>query len=153
MADTQIDMPRRDRRDVESAKNVQDAADRDLLDRFVRNKDEAAFTELVARHGGMALGVCRRVLRDSHEAEDACQATFLVLARKAATIRNKASLSCWLHGVAYHVAKNLKRNLARQKARHAALGEITPNPTACEAQWHEVQRALDEELNRLPEKF
>src|ERR1700727_1267611 len=82
-------------------------SDRDLLERFVAARDEAAFTVLIERHGPMALGVCRRALSNFHDAEDACQATFLVLARKATTLRKKASLGSWLHGVACRVAAKL----------------------------------------------
>src|SRR5947209_19914733 len=84
-------------------------SDRDLLERFVRHRDEAAFAVLVERHGPMVLGVCRRVLRDAHDAEDACQAAFLVFARQAASIRSRGSVGGWLHGVAYRVAANPKR--------------------------------------------
>src|SRR5262245_53810250 len=72
-----------------------------LLARFVALRDEAAFAALVARHGSMLFSVCRRVLHDRHDAEDACQATFLVLARKASSIRRKTTLGAWLHGVAF----------------------------------------------------
>src|SRR5580658_6615527 len=82
--------------------------DRELLERFVSTSDEAAFTVLIERHGPMVLGVCRRALPNFHDAEDACQATFLVLARKAASVRKKTSLSSWLHGVACRAAANLK---------------------------------------------
>src|ERR1700677_1445309 len=73
-------------------------SDADLLGRFIEQHDEAAFTVLVERHGPMVLGVCRRALRHSQDAEDACQATFLVFARKAASIRKSAALGSWLHG-------------------------------------------------------
>src|SRR5262245_5746589 len=73
--------------------------DRELLDRFVRQQDEAAFTALVERHGAMVLRVCRGVLQHQQDAEDACQATFLVLVRRAGSIRKSNSVSCWLHGV------------------------------------------------------
>src|SRR6516164_757661 len=76
-------------------------ADPLLLERYARAGDTVAFTTLVKRHGPMVLGVCRRVLHHEHDAEDAFQATFLILARKASSIRNRDSLSCWLHGVAY----------------------------------------------------
>src|SRR5439155_18359394 len=79
-------------------------ADADLLGRFTRGGNEAAFAERLKRHGPMVLGVCRRVLRDRHAAEDAFQATFLVLVRKAPALRQPARLGPWLHGVAYRTA-------------------------------------------------
>src|SRR5260370_304507 len=92
-------------------------SDRELLDRFIGSQDESAFMVLIERHGPMAFGVCRRALSNFHDAEDACQATFLVLARKAAAVRKKASLGSWLHGVACRVAAKLKRDHARRKSR------------------------------------
>src|SRR5580765_438678 len=92
-------------------------SDSELLERFVAARDEAAFAVLIERHGPMVLGVCRRALPNFHDAEDACQATFLVLARKAASVRKKTSLSSWLHGVACRVASKLKRDHARRTRR------------------------------------
>src|ERR1700722_787027 len=79
--------------------------DRQLLDRFVRQREEAAFAALVQRHGALVLGVCRRLLRDAHAAEDAFQATFLVLARRAAANRWQHSVSSWLYVVAQRIAR------------------------------------------------
>src|SRR5262249_8803676 len=127
--------------------------DRELLERFVAGKDEAAFAVLVERHGPMILGVCRRVLGSAHDAEDACQASFLVLAQKAASIRRTSSLSSWLHGVAARVAANLKRDrLRRSRREQESQGPAPPDPGA-EVSWREVQTMLDEELERLPDRL
>jgi RNA polymerase sigma factor (sigma-70 family) len=127
--------------------------DRELLERFVAEKDEAAFTILVERHGKMILGVCRRMLDSAHDAEDACQTTFLVLAQKAASIRKTTSLPSWLHGVAARVAAHLRREHAR-RTRREQEGQTPPvsDPTA-EVSWREVQAVLDDELTRLPERL
>src|SRR5690349_24638287 len=93
--------------------------DRQLLERYALGRDEAAFAALVARHGPMVLGVCRRVLHDGHAAEDAFQATFLILARKAATVRPADRLAAWLHGVARQVALKSLRGEARRRHREA----------------------------------
>jgi RNA polymerase sigma factor (sigma-70 family) len=128
-------------------------SDHDLLERFVGVRDEAAFTALIERHGPMVLGVCRRALSNSHDAEDACQATFLVLARKAASVRKRTSLSSWVHGVACRVAASLKRDHARRRARERGVELLVPEDPAAEVTWREVQSILDEELERLPERY
>src|SRR5580704_12702490 len=95
-------------------------SDEELLGRFVARRDdaaEAAFAALVERHGPMVLGVCRRVLGDRHEAEDAFQATFLVLARKASSIARREQLANWLHGVACRTALDVRARGTRRKAR------------------------------------
>src|SRR5439155_14305784 len=98
---------------VESNQTPDDA----LLSHFVHHGDEQAFTTLVARHGPMLLGLCRRVLGNTHDAEDTFQATFLVLARKAASLRDPAALAAWLHGVAYRLASNARAGIHRPQPR------------------------------------
>jgi RNA polymerase sigma factor (sigma-70 family) len=128
-------------------------SDRELLERFVGAHDESAFTVLIERHGPMVLGACRRALPNHHDAEDACQATFLVLARKADSLRKKESLGSWLHGVACRVAAGLKRGAGRRKQREQRADPPAPANPAVEATWREVQAVLDEELGRLPERY
>src|SRR5580698_7863991 len=97
--------------------------DRDLLDRFIARRDvvsERAFTILVERHGPMVLGVCRRIMHDPHDAEDAFQATFLVLARKGRSVRGEGSLGGWLFGVATRVATRARSDERRRRARERA---------------------------------
>lgn len=132
------------------ARSARHVSDRVLLDRFLERNDEAAFASLVERHGSMVLGVCRRVLRNAHDAEDAYQATFLVLARRARSIHKKDSLGSWLHGVAFRMSSNLKKAMARKRA--VTLDEIAGPDTSREASWQEAQAIVDEELNRLAEK-
>jgi RNA polymerase sigma factor (sigma-70 family) len=140
-------------RKMAAVQTYRESSDRNLLERFVGERDEAAFTVLIERHGPMVLGVCRRTLPNFHDAEDACQATFLVLARTAASVRKKASLSSWLHGVARRVAAKLKRGHARRKAREQGFDSPAPRDPAAEVSWREVQAILDEELQRLPERY
>src|SRR3954454_10212936 len=127
--------------------------DDDLLDRFVSQGDEAAFEAMMARHGPMILGVCRNVLDDPHDAEDAFQATFLVLARKAASIRDRGVLGAWLYGVAYRVASRAKRDAARRREHERRGADMVTNVPRDELAWRELRAALHEEVNRLPEKY
>jgi RNA polymerase sigma factor (sigma-70 family) len=134
--------------------------DAELLGRFVGRRDqdddpEAAFAALVERHGPMVLGVCRRVLRDRHEAEDAFQATFLVLARKAASIARREQLANWLYGVACRTALDTRARAARRKARERKAQGMSPSEIhpADEADLEELRAILDEELARLPERY
>jgi RNA polymerase sigma factor (sigma-70 family) len=126
--------------------------DRQLLEDFSANRDEAAFSTLVARHGPMVLRVCRRVLNHEQDAEDSFQATFLVLAQNTGSIRKPEALAEWLHGVAYRTAMEAKRKAARRRNHEARLRTLPPrkatNPT-----WDDVQAILDEEIQHLPAAF
>jgi RNA polymerase sigma factor (sigma-70 family) len=125
------------------------ADDRQLLERFVGHEDQDAFAELVARHGPLVLGVCSRVLHDPHDADDVFQATFLVLVRKARSIRKPGSLSCYLHGVAYRLALKLKASAGRRRTHER---RVTPVDARLDPDlsWREVRALIDEELLRLP---
>lgn len=125
--------------------------DGQLLERFVHQRDEAAFAELVARHGPLVFGLCRRLLGHVQDAEDVFQATFLVLARKAAAIRKPQSLSCWLHGVAYRLALKARAETQRRR-RHEQQAQPLGAAVDVDLSWREVCGLLDEELQRLPEK-
>jgi RNA polymerase sigma factor (sigma-70 family) len=133
---------------------VSDAA---LLERFVRQGDEAAFELLVWRHGPMVLGACRRVLRHEQDAEDAFQATFLTLARKAGEAGRRGSLSGWLYTVAYRIALRARQRQAARGRREGPLeGEPPPENGAGpveELARREVGPLLDAEVARLPEKY
>src|SRR5262245_44257536 len=104
-------------------------SDRDLVERFAVHRSEAAVAALFKRHAGMVFQVCRRVLRNTHDAEDACQATFLVYARKAGAIRKRESVGSWLYGVAYRVARSL---LARRLREPTCQSTEPPTEKACQ---------------------
>jgi RNA polymerase sigma factor (sigma-70 family) len=125
--------------------------DAQLLERFLTQRDEAAFEALVRRHGPMVFGVCRRVLGGRHDAEDAFQATFLVLACKAAAVRNRGAVGSWLYGVAYRTAGKARARAARRrvKEREAAVTEARND----NHDHDDLARLLDHALNRLPEKY
>src|SRR5947209_9820637 len=127
-----------------------DRSDAQLLAAFLA-RDEDAFNVLLRRHGQMVLGVCRRVLGNGHDAEDAFQATFLVLLRKAASLRQRELLGNWLYGVAYRTALEAKTARARRRAKEAAMRN-RPLPDADDP-WCELRPLVDQELERLPEKY
>ncbi len=127
-------------------------SDAALLERFLRRRDEAAFEALVRRHGPMVLGVCRRVLRHEADAEDAFQATFLVLLRRAAALHSPAQVGGWLHGVAYRTALEARRAAARRKAKESQVSN-EPRSEATDDPWESIRPVLDQELTRLPDKY
>ena len=125
--------------------------DGQLLARFVAARDDASFAALVRRHGPMVLGVCRRLLRHTQDAEDCFQATFLVLARKASVVRRDA-VGSWLYAVAYRTSLEARAIIARRRARERQVEDM-PHPEVLPAESQDWRPWLDLELNRLPEKY
>ncbi|VTT98073.1 sigma-70 family rna polymerase sigma factor : RNA polymerase sigma factor, sigma-70 family OS=Singulisphaera acidiphila (strain ATCC BAA-1392 / DSM 18658 / VKM B-2454 / MOB10) GN=Sinac_6419 PE=4 SV=1: Sigma70_r2: Sigma70_r4_2 [Gemmataceae bacterium] len=130
------------------------ACDGELLGRYLDARDPEAFAALVRRHGPMVLGVCRRVLRGA-DADDAFQATFLVLVKKAATVSPRTAVGGWLHGVAYHTAARARTAASRRRRREVLVPQLpdrpaadTPATTGCDA-----VRVLDRELAALPDRY
>jgi RNA polymerase sigma factor (sigma-70 family) len=128
-------------------------ADADLLERFLARRDEEAFAALLGRHGPMVLGVCGRVLGDAHAAEDAFQATFLILVRRAGAIRKRAALGSWLHGVAYRAAlKAQAREACRRRHEREAIPSESTDP-ARDVLWRDLRAVLDAALDHLPRQY
>jgi RNA polymerase sigma factor (sigma-70 family) len=123
-----------------------------LLTCFIEQREEKAFEALVRRHGPMVLGVCSRILRNAYHAEDAFQATFLVLVRKATSVRPRDAVGNWLYGVAYRTALDCRRRIARQRVKERQVK--MPQPEAKEEDdWRELLPLLGQELHRLPDKY
>jgi RNA polymerase sigma factor (sigma-70 family) len=139
-------------RSAEILRQFENAAanDRELLARFVQERDQSAFAELVRRHAPVVLGVCRRVTGHQQDAEDAFQAVFLILARKATTIGNPDLLGNWLYGVAVRVAQTIRRSVARRRTREIAVNTIPEPPSSPVSTHSELNPILDEELAALP---
>jgi RNA polymerase sigma factor (sigma-70 family) len=127
-------------------------ADGTLLERFVTQADESAFAALLRRHGPMVFGLCRRLLHHHQDAEDAFQATFLLLARKAFSIRKVGSVGSWLHGVAYRIAQRVRMERARRLALERGPSRLMSMDPVEEVAWRELRALLDRELQSLPEK-
>jgi RNA polymerase sigma factor (sigma-70 family) len=126
--------------------------DRQLLERFTRDRDEGAFAELVHRHGPMVLSACRRVLRHEQDAEDAFQASFLVLARKAGSVRQSDSVGGWLYQVAYRLALRT-RAVGTRRREQGTLTDDPPVSPGRDLSQESLRTCLDEELRRLPEQY
>ena len=129
------------------------AVDRDLLDRFVLHRDEGAFAALVRRHGNMVFGLCLRQLSNEHDAEDAFQATFLVLAQKAGALRRSEALAGWLHQVAYRIAVKLRADNVKRRATAPPDNALATDDPHMLAAAGEVRHVVDEELAQLPAKL
>lgn len=134
-------------------KDGADLTDAQLLEEYLSRREEAALAALVRRHGPMVWGVCRRILSNYHDAEDAFQATFLVLVRKAAAIASPELLANWLYGVAHQTALKARAMAAKRRTRERQVKEM-PEPAARENDlWSDLQPLLDHELSRLSDKY
>src|SRR6516165_9209275 len=126
-----------------------------LLTRFIEHRDESAFDALVRRHGSMVLGVCHRILGNEHDAEDAFQATFLVLVRKAASVVPRDYVGNWLYGVAHNIALKARAAGVKRRVREQQMTHI-PEPGSMRRYrdpWEDMKPLLDQELSRLPDKY
>ncbi len=128
-------------------------SDGQLLGAFIADRDADAFAGLVRRHGPMVLGVCRRVTGDHTTADDAFQAVFLVLARRAMAIKPREQVGNWLYGVAYRTAIKARMVLARRRSREKQVDVMPEPPVSPPAAWSDLQPVIDEELARLPDKL
>ncbi len=134
-------------------KAAEGLSDAQLLNRFVSHRDESAFEALVQRHGSLVWGVCRRQLTDPNAVDDAFQATFMVLVRKAASISRPELLGNWLYGVAYRVSVKARVNAARRSAHERQAASMPRPESVSDSDNRELRLILDEELDRLPEKY
>jgi RNA polymerase sigma factor (sigma-70 family) len=128
--------------------------DKQLVELFVVEGNQAGFEALVRRYGPMVFGVCRRVLRNTHDAEDAFQATFLVLVRKAARLRQREAVGNWLYGVAYRTALHARNRAMRRQVKEAAAEPLATEESSGQGAVRlELEAAVDQALSRLPEKY
>jgi RNA polymerase sigma factor (sigma-70 family) len=153
MARARLDSVLHSLRRLVGARDEGGLSDGQLLEHFLGHNDEEAFTALVQRHGPMVLGVCRRVLGNETDAADAFQATFLVLVRKARSIRKQGSVGSWLYGVALRVARKALGEAARRRASERQVETMPREDPFAEVIWHDLRPVLDEELGRLAEKY
>jgi RNA polymerase sigma factor (sigma-70 family) len=128
-------------------------SDGELLHAFIARRDEAAFERLLRRHGPMVLSVCRRLLGEPADAEDAFQATFLVLVRRADSIRKPEQVAAWIHGVARRTALKMRLGIARRRQRYVPLEDLAAEVAAPEIVWRELGPIFDQEISRLPSKY
>src|SRR5262245_20705496 len=153
MSSAQVGAVLRHIRQLAAAREDHELPDHQLLDRFARHRDEAAFAALLRRHGPMVLGVCRSVLHDLHDAEDAFQAAFLLLAQKAGSIHRREAVSGWLYRVAYHLAVRARANAPRRRVLERRAATMPSADPVLDMSLREVRAVLFEELEGLPEQY
>jgi RNA polymerase sigma factor (sigma-70 family) len=153
MSSAQVGVVLRQIRKLVDTQHDHEAADHLLLERFAHDRDEDAFATLLRRHGPMVLSVCRSILRDSHDAEDAFQAAFLLLAQKAGSIHRREAVSGWLYRVAYHTAVRAQANAARRRIVEKRAVTMSSADPVLDMSLREVRGILLEELDNLPEQY
>jgi RNA polymerase sigma factor (sigma-70 family) len=153
MVNGQLDVVVRHLHRLAGSRDGEELSDGHLLERFAVRHEEEAFAALVRRHGPMVLGVCRRLLRHGPDAEDAFQATFLILFRRARSLDRAGSLANYLYTVAYHVALKAKADAARRQRCEKEVRDMPRAQAHAEELWSDLQPVLDEELNRLPDRY
>jgi RNA polymerase sigma factor (sigma-70 family) len=153
MADAPLVLVLRHLRKLAGPPADEEPRDAQLLRQFAARHDEAAFQALMGRHGPMVLGVCQRLLRHGQDAEDVFQATFLLLAQKAGSIRKQESVASWLHGVARRLALKARARQARFRTHEPRDEPGREAGPVLEAAWRELRAVLDEEFRRLPARY
>jgi RNA polymerase sigma factor (sigma-70 family) len=136
-----------------AATGIDGATDEHLLQRFAHHRDGLAFAALVERHGPMVMGVCRRILRDPQDADDAFQATFLILVHKTRSITRPQALASWLYHTALRTALRAKTRRDHRRNQESVLDDLPAAEATEDLAWHELRSALDEEVSRLPRKY
>jgi RNA polymerase sigma factor (sigma-70 family) len=152
MASAQLTSVLRHLHQIAGSPDAPASSDAQLLQCFLAERDETAFRLLMERHGRMVLNVCQYVLRQRQDAEDAFQATFLVLARNAGSIRKGTALASWLYGVAYRTALNARARMKRRRQHERRAGQVAHAEPDLDLALRELQAVLAEEVNRLAEK-
>ena len=140
-------------RKVAFVENGESMTDGQLLESFLTRGEEAAFEAIVHRHGHMVLGVCQRLLHNTHDAEDAFQATFLVLIRKARSIMPREMVGHWLYGVAYRTALEARTLAYKRHTKEMERGQMANTQGQQQHEWSELQSLLDREITGLPKKY
>ena len=139
--------------DVAGSSSQSEPTDERLLRDYVASQDAGAFAAIMRRHGGMVSGVCRRVLGREQDVEDAFQATFLVLVRKAPSLSRPNLLGNWLYGVAYRIASKIRAANIRQRTREAPMVDLPAADANDDASWRDLRPVFDDELRRLPQRY
>src|SRR5271168_3314957 len=139
--------------DVAGPSSQSEPTDERLLRDYVASQDAGAFAAIVRRHGGVVSGVCRRVLGREQDVEDAFQATFLVLVRKAPSLTRPNLLGNWLYGVAYRTASKIRTANIRQRTREAPMVDLPAPDANDDTTWRDLRPVLDDELQRLPQRY